>query len=202
MSQQKHEQLSAFMDGEHADQDLIKQISQDGALHGNWQRYHLVRATLRNELPPQIQLDIATSVAAALEHEPVILAPNKSRWQQLPLVGNVIPMVKNVGQLAIAASVAVAVVFAVQQYNQPVEIQPGNDGLGFGMGVQGGMSPVSLEQTQTVPVANQYELLEQRRRINALLIDHHQQMRLKQLQMQSQQGEVVELEPEQETPQQ
>lgn len=179
MSQNNNEHLSALMDGEHDSNEIIASVHKDPSMRASWERYHLVRATLRKEVPEHIHLDIATAVASAIDAEPAIVAPKKSGWRSLPGVAQVLPLVSNGGQYAVAAAVALAVVMGVQQLNQPDEIMPGGDAMPFGIGVQGGLSPVSLERTE--PANPRQELLEEKRRINALLNDHQQQMRLKQM---------------------
>jgi sigma-E factor negative regulatory protein RseA len=150
---------------------------------------------LRKELPPQVDFDISARVMAALADEPAILAPQKT-WRDLPLVGNVIPLVRQGGQFAIAASVAVAMILGVQQLNQtPIE-QPFNPALPLS-GIQGGLSPVSLEQTRALPSAN---MVDQRQLINAYLTDHQQQLRLKSSQVDEKKVEVEEKENLEKTP--
>src|SRR5690606_41030015 len=79
---------------------------------------------------------------------------------------------------AIAASVAAAVIFGVQSYNQPVEVEQNFSASPsyLGLGVQGGLSPVSLEQSRAVP---RQDVQDQRRQVIAFLTDHQQQMRRK-----------------------
>ncbi|MCC2614698.1 transcriptional regulator [Aestuariibacter halophilus] len=175
MSQQ-HENLSALIDGEQHDDGLIDAVSQDAELAAKWQRYHLIRQGLRKELPPNGQFDISAQVAAALNEEATVLAPKQRRWQDLPVVAQVLPLARQGGQFAIAASVAVAMVLGVQQINTQDPTEPFNTTQPQLPGVQGGMSPVSLEQTRPL---QQTDMLEQRRRINAFLNDHRQQMQLR-----------------------
>ena len=175
---QQNEKLSALVDGELLDDTLLKALKSNPELIGKWQSYHLMRDTLRKELPPQVNFDISAKVMAALEGEPAILAPQKT-WRDLPVINNVIPLVRQGGQFAIAASVAVAMILGVQQLNQaPVE-QPFNPAMPLG-GIQGGLSPVSLEQTRALPRTN---AVDQRQLINAYLADHQQQLRLKSSQL-------------------
>ena len=164
---QKIENLSALVDGELHDEQLLDAIKNDAELADKWQSYHLIRDGLRKEMASQINIDIAANVAAALASEPAILAPKKT-WRDLPLVGSVVPFAKQGGQMAIAASVAVAMIIGVQQYNQTDVEQPFNSAPAL-LGIQGGLSPVSLEQTRTLPRA---DASEQRRVINAYLNDH------------------------------
>ena len=77
--------------------------------------------------------------------------------------------------MAIAASVAVAMIIGVQQFNHSDSEQPFSAAPPI-LGVQGGLSPVSLDQTRAVP---NVDALEQRRRINAFMTDHKQQLRFK-----------------------
>ena len=173
---QQNENLSAFVDGELQDSNIIGDIKDNAEMSGKWQRYHLIRQGLRKEMPEMATFDISDAFAAALEDEPVVLAP-KRRWQELPVVASVVPFVRQSGQLAIAASVAVAMVLGVQQLNQPeMEQQFNNSSPATFPGVQGGLSPVSLEQTNAVPRDN---MLEQRRLINAYLSDHRHQLRIR-----------------------
>lgn len=171
---QKYENLSALMDGEHQHEDGLDAVINDADAMEAWQRYHLIRDGLRKELPEQLNFDISASVAKALEDEPAILAPKPRKLQDLPVIGNVIPLARQAGQFAIAASVAAVMIFGVQQMNQPDPEQP------FSVAptgvIQGGLAPVSLEQTRALP---RNDMAEQRRRINAYLTDHQQQMRLK-----------------------
>ena len=182
---QQNEKLSAVVDGELLDETLLKALKNDGELSAKWQSYHLIRDTLRKELPPQVNFDISANVMAALADEPAILAPQKT-WRDLPLIGNVIPLLRQGGQFAIAASVAVAMILGVQQFNQaPIE-QPFNPALPLS-GIQGGLSPVSLEQTRVLPRTN---VVDQRQLINAYLTDHQQQLRLKSSQLAEKQAET------------
>ena len=102
------ESLSALMD-EAADelevQRALKAVAEDEELRATWARYQLVRASIRNE-QPTVNMDLSASIAAAIDAEP---AQNRGVEQ----------FFKPLSRVAIAASVAVAVVLGVQQYNQP-----------------------------------------------------------------------------------
>ncbi|MCF2946546.1 transcriptional regulator [Paraglaciecola aquimarina] len=172
---QKFENLSALIDGEQlSSDDVIEAVKGDADLMQKWKSYHLIRDGLRKELPTELNFDIAANVAQALENEPAILAPKKT-WRELPLVSSVIPFAKQGGQMAVAASVAVAMILGVQQMNQTDVEQPFNAAPPI-LGIKGGLSPVSFEQTRTAPKT---DAIEQKRRIQAYLIDHKEQMRFK-----------------------
>ena len=180
---QKFENLSALVDGENSQSDLqgsdaINAMKHDKQLMQKWHSYHVIRYGLRKELPSQMHFDIAAKVALALESEPAILAPKKS-WRNAPVIASVVPFMKQGGQMAIAASVAVAMIIGVQQFNQNDVEQPFNSAAPI-PGIAGGLSPVSFEQTQAVA---QNDIVEQRRRINAYIADHQQQMRLKSVEL-------------------
>ena len=197
---QQHEKLSAFMDGELDDSGFVDSIKNDSESLAKWRSYHVIRSGLRKEASVMPEFDITAQVAAALEQEPTVLAP-KSKWKSLPVVNKVVPLLRQSGQLAVAASVAAAVILGVQQVNQqPAADEPFTT---FQTPVipgmpQTGMAPVSLEQSNIVPnnrADDTDALLQKRRQINALLADHEQQLKLKQAEEQSQQA--TESEPNQ-----
>jgi sigma-E factor negative regulatory protein RseA len=177
---QQQEKMSAFMDGEIAGDSIIDAIKNDDALQAKWQRYHVMRGVMRKEAHVAPELDIASAVAAALEDEPAIVAPKKARWHNVPVLGNVVPFAKQSGQFAMAASVAVAVILGVQHFNQPAPTEPFMTAPTAGP--QGGLAPVSLEQTRALPRNDMNEVLVKKRKINALIADHEQQLKIKQAQ--------------------
>ncbi len=189
---QKIENLSALIDGEHSasnssSSQVWDAVKNDADLQLKWKSYHLIRDGLRKELPANINFDIADKVAQALEAEPAILAPTKT-WRDLPLVGRVIPFAKQGSQMAIAASVAVAMIIGVQQVNQADVDQPFNAAPPI-PGIQGGLSPVSFDQTRNIPNSDGAE---QRRRINAYMTDHKQQLRFKTIQLSNDESAVLD----------
>ena len=197
---QQHEKLSAFMDGELDDSGFVDSIKNDSESLAKWRSYHVIRSGLRKEASVMPEFDITAQVAATLDQEPTVLAP-KSKWKSLPVVNKVVPFLRQSGQLAVAASVAAAVILGVQQVNQqPAAEEPFTT---FQTPVipgmpQTGMAPVSLEQSNIVPnnrAGDSDALLQKRRQINALLADHEQQLKLKQAEEQSQRA--AESEPNQ-----
>ena len=153
----QHENLSAFMDGELSNSDTIDAVKNDAALQEKWRRYHLIRSGLRKEASVAPMLDLTAQIAAQIEQEPTVMAPKRS-WASLPVVGSVIPFAKQTGQFAVAASVAAAVILGYQQMNQPAPVEPfmtapTNNSIG-------GLAPVSLEQSRTIPRNDMAEFLE------------------------------------------
>ena len=183
MVKSSQEWVSAAVDGE-VDEQTLAQLASDVGSHDEWQRYHMIGDTMRGELPAAIDLDITASIAAAIELEPTIIAPQANAKadtvvSQPPRQNNVVSLFKQFGQYAIAASVALVAIVGVQTYNHD---QAADSPLPVfnTRPLVGTVSPVSL---QTGPVANQQgytneQVIEQRLRINAYIQDHMLQQRL------------------------
>ena len=183
------EQLSALMDGDLSEIEVLNELGTDPALQDTWSRYHLIVDAMRGDLPVNLQLDLSDSIMLALEDEPAILAPKPAQpaAPQVQPAGKVIPFVRRfgqqVGQYAIAASVAAAVIFGVQQYQ-------GKDGVPTSpvlntIPVGGSAAPVSVHYPQDGSRTgvrqqglSEQQMQEQRERINAFLRDHQLQQRL------------------------
>ena len=58
---QQQEKLSAFMDGEVEDDKIIDAIKQDEELQAKWQRYHVIRSTMRKEASVAPEMDLTAS---------------------------------------------------------------------------------------------------------------------------------------------
>ncbi|WP_323932284.1 sigma-E factor negative regulatory protein [Aeromonas caviae] len=183
------EQLSALMDGDLSEIEVLNELGTDPALQDTWSRYHLIGDAMRGDLPVNLQLDLSDSIMLALKDEPAILAPKPAQpaAPQVQPAGKVIPFVRRfgqqVGQYAIAASVAAAVIFGVQQYQ-------GKDGVPTSpvlntIPVGGSAAPVSVHYPQDGSRTgvrqqglSEQQMQEQRERINAFLRDHQLQQRL------------------------
>lgn len=175
--QSNFEKLSALVDGELQDKTLLDELNQDEQLKQKWSRYHLVGDVLRKEVPELTTLDLSDSIAKALDQEPTVLAPKTNLWNKVPGLAQVVPLFRQTGQYAIAASVAAAMIIGVQVYNQPSVEEPFVLAPNASIpGVVGRISGVSLEQSR--PLQNE-GVIAQRRRINALILDHQTQMKLK-----------------------
>ena len=188
------EQISALMDGELSDAEVLNELEMDSDLQDTWGRYHLIGDAMRGDLPVNLQLDLSDSIMAALEDEPTILAPKPVETAPVlqPVVApvktdsNVVTLFRRVGQqlgqYAIAASVAAAVIFGVQQY-QGQDGVPANPVLNT-IPIGGSASPVSVHYPQQDGARarqqglTEQQMQEQRERINAFLRDHQLQQRL------------------------
>ncbi|RRA93646.1 RseA family anti-sigma factor [Aeromonas veronii] len=188
------EQISALMDGDLSDAEVLNELEMDSDLQDTWGRYHLIGDAMRGDLPVNLQLDLSDSIMAALEDEPTILAPKPVETAPVlqPAVApvktdaNVVPLFRRVGQqlgqYAIAASVAAAVIFGVQQYQGPDGV-PANPVLNT-IPIGGSAAPVSVHYPQQDGARarqqglTEQQMQEQRERINAFLRDHQLQQRL------------------------
>ena len=122
MTNKIEEQLSSLVDDELANQDaVIEQVAADTELKARWSRYHLIRDVVTGHIPDEQPLgDIASRVSEALEDEPAILAPlhKRKRAPKIPYI------MKQVGGLAIAATVSAVAVITVQQTQEETSTTP------------------------------------------------------------------------------
>lgn len=190
------EQISALMDGDLSDAQVLNELELDSDLQDTWGRYHLIGDAMRGDLPVNLQLDLSDSIMAALEDEPTVLAPKpveakpvapqaQQEMEPTKTDSNVVPLFRRIGQqlgqYAIAASVAAAVIFGVQQY-QGQDGVPANPVLNT-IPIGGSAAPVSVHYPQEGNRNRQQglteqQMQEQRERINAFLRDHQLQQRL------------------------
>lgn len=142
MQKTQNADLSALMDGETIANDTVTALCQDKDLQRSWQRYHLIRDALQEEVPPQLgadftaqmaniidALDAPSALETPLENQPAPSQVSKTLWQKLK------PLTMPLMQFGIAASVCLVAVFGVQHYTKqntlpdaPVlQTQPFND---------------------------------------------------------------------------
>ncbi|PRD14902.1 anti-sigma-E factor RseA [Pantoea coffeiphila] len=183
------EQLSALMDGEALDTELMSALNSDAALQKNWESYHLIRDTLRGDVPQLLDFDIAARVAAAIEDEPAKTVirlipeaqPKPEEAAAMPFWGKLRPWAAQITQVGLAACVSLAVIVGVQQYNKPVVGQSSDSPAFNTLPMMGQASQVSLgvpsENATNTSKVNQ-QVQDQRRRVNALLQDYELQRRL------------------------
>lgn len=110
------ESLSALMDGEASELELhrlLKAMETDGELRQCWLNYHLASGAVRGELHPHPLVDLSVSISAAIAEEPV----HGARRQGLGRLW------RATGKVAVAASVAAAVLVVTQQFQPLPETQ-------------------------------------------------------------------------------
>lgn len=177
------EWVSAAVDGE-IDVQTMAELAADTHSHNKWRNYHLIGDAMRGELPQTMALDLSASIAAAIELEPAIVSPQAKApiaiTEQVTTDKNrVVPLFKQFGQYAIAATVAMFAIVGVQNVNQSDDAASPSPVL-VTRPLMGSASPVSL-QTGPVQQNQSYtndQMNEQRRRINTYIQDHMLQQRL------------------------
>ncbi|WP_299802112.1 RseA family anti-sigma factor [uncultured Shewanella sp.] len=176
------EWVSAAVDGE-IDEHTLAELVADADSHEQWRDYHLIGDAMRGELPKAMSLDLSASIMAAIDDEPAIVAPQPTtavKASESASSGKVIPLFKQFGQYAIAATVAMVAVVGVQNYNQDTLMDNSPLPVLNTRPLIGSASPVSL-QTGAVQQSQSYtndQVADQRRRINAYIQDHMLQQRL------------------------
>ncbi|EWH12002.1 anti sigma-E protein RseA domain-containing protein [Catenovulum agarivorans DS-2] len=188
MSSKSKENISAFVDGQQDNPQVIDKMKQDPKLAECFGRYHMIGDAMRNELPSQLNLGIADSVMQAIDKEPVVLAPNarqtanqaeQAAKSKSTTSSKVVQLFKPALQYGLAASFAAALVvgFQIEQNNTSVEVpQPVLQTFPIG----GSLDPVSMQQVQSVQSVSSYDAMQQRQRINAYIMDHAQQLKTRQ----------------------
>ncbi|MEI2602222.1 anti-sigma-E factor RseA [Erwinia aphidicola] len=194
------EQLSALMDGETLDNEAISALSKDVVLQKNWESYHLIRDTLRGDVPQLLDFDISARVMAAIENEPaqkvtpliVEAQPKPEQAAVMPFWAKVRPWAAQITQVGVAACVSLAVIVGVQQYNKPVVGQSSDAPVFNTLPMMGQASQVSLgvpaDNANTNNSNANQQVQDQRRRVNALLQDYELQRRLHAEQLQFEQS--------------
>lgn len=123
------ESLSALMDNEASElelQRLLKALESDPELKSTWSRYQIASAGVKGDIPVLASSDFVSRVSAAIEAEetysaPVIhqVAANQTSIPATNVVAMPLRWWQQAGRVAVAASVAGAVILGVQQYQTP-----------------------------------------------------------------------------------
>ncbi len=175
------EWVSAAVDGE-LDEQTLAELAADADSHEQWRDYHMIGDAMRGELPQTVSIDLSASIMAAIDEEPAIIAPKQTTVKAAtkPTSSKVVPLFKQFGQYAIAATVAMVAVVGVQNYNQESLLDNSPLPVLNTRPLIGSASPVSL-QTGAVQQNQSYtneQVVDQRRRINSYIQDHMLQQRL------------------------
>lgn len=115
------ESLSALMDG-HADElelrRILKAMSGNPELGAKWQRFHAVRSCLQQEMHTRPAVNLLSGINARLAAESIALPkPTNNRFAN--------PVLRYIGQGAIAASFFVMTIMATSVFNQSgADVQP------------------------------------------------------------------------------
>jgi sigma-E factor negative regulatory protein RseA len=134
MTQKLREQVSALCDhelpeGEH--ELLLRRFSVEKSLRLHWERYHLIGAAMRKELPAVDSRGLADRVMASLQSE---APPVPEQVKLMP------SLLRGFAGMAIAATVAVVAIVGIGR------------GAGHRPGAAGEIVPSSVAQGETSPV--------------------------------------------------
>ena len=193
------EKLSALMDGETLDTELLKELAHDPEMQ-NWESYHLIRDSMRGDTADVLHFDISARVMAAIQDEPVRQTaplipeaqPAPHQWQKMPFWKKCVRGPRSFTQMGVAACVSLAVIVGVQHYNGQSETSQQPETPVFNtLPMMGKASPVStgVPSDATASGGQQQQVQEQRRRINAMLQDYELQRRLHSEQLQFEQAQ-------------
>jgi sigma-E factor negative regulatory protein RseA len=108
------EKLSALVDNELDELEerrVFKALADDVALRRTWERYHLVRAALHQDVDVVVAQDAAERLARRIEAEPSTAVSFRRHR-----------VTRFIGTLAIAASVAAIAITGVQWVHQPAPV--------------------------------------------------------------------------------
>ena len=115
------EALSALVDDEVSELELrrlLKASEDDVELKQQWQRYQLIGAAIRKDLPAVNYTDLSASISAAITEDSEFDTGRVRAVHQS--AGKLAALWSTLGRVAVAASVAGAVVFGVQSYQSPL----------------------------------------------------------------------------------
>jgi sigma-E factor negative regulatory protein RseA len=170
------EKLSALVDNELDELDerrVMKALENDADLRQTWERYHLVRSVMHQELEVLVPSGMAVRVAARIESEPANVASFRRR-----------KISRLAGTLAMAASVAAIAVAGVQWFNRPVTMPvPSLVTAGQSVPVNTVAAPVpSLAASQSAPDnfiragTTRWDVMEPETEstLNAFLVEHNE----------------------------
>ena len=119
-----NENLSAFMDNEEFDFNVIKKLKQDTKTQEKWQYYHVIGDIMRGDAPLNIQWGVASKVRAMVDLESTYNIGQLPERKRQALTIN---WFVQSGQIAIAACVSLLVIFGIQEHNNSAgekEFQP------------------------------------------------------------------------------
>ncbi|MCK6264755.1 sigma-E factor negative regulatory protein [Vibrio sp. ZSDE26] len=184
------EKLSALMDGEVVDKALISEIELDQESLDTWKNYHLIGDVMRGDTPKVAEWNIAENVALALEDEPahgLLNSDNVSELASRRIESQPTPRqakqqlpawLSQFGQVAVAACVSLAVILGVQQYGGTESSSVDQLPVLQTIPLTGSVEPVSLSRESVDKPNQNVNVQEQRRRVNAMLLDYELQLRL------------------------
>lgn len=176
-----NEQLSALIDNEVVDEQLLDELITNEMQQAKFSRYYLIGDVMRDEVAePLLNIDVSQKVMAEIKAQAPLAkvtrldtSVNKTQSQEN---SNIISFAKRFGQYAIAASVA-GVVVVTALMTSPSVVENSNSGLEVlnTVPLGGAVAPVSLQATHT---QSKQMVKEHNERLEALLKDHQLQLQM------------------------
>lgn len=185
MSLENQDWLSAASDNQPLSKAQLDSLLSSAQLQQTLERYQMLGAVLRHETQSPLPASFADDIAAALQNEPTYQLTDSQSL--LSRIKNGLAQAANgrwlqpVAQGAVAAGVALIAVLGVQQYQQPGEEMLTPQPMLQTQPIAGFATPVSLSQTTVsdrFAEQEQQAMLEQQKRLQALLNAHRQQVRV------------------------
>lgn len=178
------ELLSAYMDGEQVDARLTEALIQDDRLQQSWATFHTIRSVMRKESAVFLGTDFTAKMAELIESETIekreveISQPLPEEAAKLPFVQKIKAFFAPISQIAVAASVCLAVVLGVQSYTAKTEMNqapetPVLQTLPFNSSVQEVSYNAPTEDT-----TNLSQVEQKNRRIGEMLQNYELQRRI------------------------
>lgn len=124
------EKISVLMDGEAGGQEAhqaMLRLKDSGDARESWAAYHLIGDVMRGDALPAF--DVSQRVAAALEHEPTVMAPQRTSRSSRPLTYALsaaasVSAIAVVGWMAFSTGNAVNPAIEVARAPVPAIVQP------------------------------------------------------------------------------
>lgn len=203
------EHISALMDGETLDNSVLQHLEQEHSLQQTWESYHLIRDVIRGDIGKVVHFDISARIMAAVSNEPLYHSasidnqpsisqqplidesqPVASQWRNMPWWRKFQAGLGQIAQVAVAASVALAVIVGVHHYGGQSANTPSSNAEDkpafYTLPIIAPPSQVSLSAPSPgIAGSGQQQIQKQQRRLNSFLKDYELQRRLYSKQLQS-----------------
>ncbi len=154
------EQLSALMDGEESDINLVLNNMQLDEVRTRWQRYHLIRDVMRNQVSKVDTHDISLNIQQAILNEPTVIAPAQFKAKKLVQK----TFLKQLGSMAIAATVTAVAILVVQQKPE----------INNNQSTQVAIKPIQQQSIQTASTRNIELNKAVAAKLNSYLVNHNE----------------------------
>lgn len=128
MKEEIKEQLSALVDDELSGYEhdfLLRRMQSDAELRHQWERYHLIRDALHNELPVSVDMSLTARIMADVNREPEREHPSAAAGHHHDveyIPSAVVRLARPLASLATAASLAALSLFGVQNILQHKQV--------------------------------------------------------------------------------